>query len=233
MAVPYTYAIDLSQSWTTSDVEPLAVTNPPDLIPIKQPLLWYNAHEDLVHMWAGLPFAPETYSPGSYVFTPNEMGNVSWTSASTPASSNGTLEGLWASAWSASSSAVYSVGGHTTFDNSNLPVTGMLTNDFNTSVWTNTTSAGAYDDRFSLNAQMLHVPNFGDDGLLVALGGTRTAVQSIDAAYQTLVGMSSINVYDVSSQQWYTQGATGTVPPAVTSFGAVGVESQDGGSFEM
>ena len=229
--VAYTYSIDLSSSWTTSDVEPAAFSNPSDMVSIKQPMMWYNKNEDLVHIWGGLPY-DITYWPGSYIFTPAEDGGVSWSNISVPATSGSTLEGLWGSAWAASPSALYSVNGLVTL-NDYFPVSGLVTNDFDTDVWTNTTIVSGEESHFSVHAQMQYVPNFGENGVLVAFGGDFSIVQLFSALDGSSAPMSLINIYDIGNEKWYAQETTGDAPPSVNTFCSVGVQSDNGASFEM
>lgn len=195
-------------------------------------MMWYNENEDLVHIWAGLPW-DDASLPGSYVFTPAEDGGVSWSNVSIPAASGSTLTGLWGSAWAASHSALYSVDGLKQGNNSDVPVSGLVTNDFNTAIWTNTTIDSGDDSDFSVHAQMQYVPNFGKSGVLVAFGGSYSMVQLFSALDGSSAPMSLINIYDISNEKWYAQETTGDAPPSVNTFCSVGVQSDNGASFEM
>lgn len=231
--VAYTYSIDLSESWTTTDVQPVTVSVPASVIDIKEPMLWYNQRENEVHMWAGLPFNEST-SPGSYSFSPTSSGAVVWAESSVPSTGSGDLDGLWSSAYATSPTAFYSIGGANVVQGDVYPVKGMVTNDFETDTWTNETSVDGFDNRFTFDSRIHYVPNFGDAGLLVALSGRLLPNQSSysDGDF-SLAGFLSVDVYDINSRTWYSQQTTGSVPPQVSDFCSVGLQSDGGGSYEM
>lgn len=45
--------------------------------------------------------------------------------------------------------------------------------------------------------------------------------------------MSVITMYDIASGTWYTQTATGDIPPPRSEFCAVGAAGNNGSSFEL
>ena len=229
----YTYSIDLSTSWTTSDVQPIAITDPLRFVDVKEPMLWYNPQENQVHKWAGLTFNASA-DPGSYSFVPTSGGGLSWTEAPVPSTGNGDLLGLWSSAYATSPTTLYSIGGADVVDGDAYPVTGMVTNDYETGLWTNETSADGFDSELTFDARIHYVPNFGDAGLLMALSGRHLPNQS---SYQdgdfALGGLLSVDIYDIDTKTWYSQQTSGDVPPQVSDFCSVGLQSDDGGSYEM
>ena len=234
LAVSYTYTINLQESWTTSDVEPQAFSTG-SLIPrIKEPMVWYNTQEKQVHMWGGLTFN-KSELPGSYSFSPSDSGGVVWQESLAPSSDqNGRLQGLWGSAYTTSPAALFSMGGVDTVDFVITPVNSMVTNEFATDTWTNDTSTAGFGSVLNFDSKVEYVPNFGNGGVLLALGGRVFQNQSSYTLEDyTLAGFSSVNVYDIDSRVWYSQQTTGSIPPEVSDFCTVGVESEDGGSYEM
>lgn len=228
------YVFDLSESWTTEDVAPSSFAIPSEVIDTKQPILWHAPQQDQIGMWAGLPFN-WTLWPGAYTIDHVETGGASWGDGQIPSDNNTglVLNGLWGSSWCSSTEKLYSLGGYITQNNQNLPVNGMVTHTYDTNTWANTTSATP-DTRFNVFAQMHFVPNFGDSGVLVLFGGERPPLdQNYTGSPSILADMSSIDVYDIEHEQWYTQQATGDIPGPTTRFGSVGVSAQKNDSFEM
>ena len=226
-----TYSIDLSRSWTTSAVDTNSISNPSNLIAIKQPMLWYDTIDQNVHMWAGLPWDTSEW-PGSYVFAPNTGGSVSWFPTTAPTSSGKILEGAWAD-YAYSNDALYSLGGSVQPNGSNCAVQGLVSNEFATNTWNNDTVPDTPDHQFFVHGKLEYVPNFGEAGVLVAFGGNAPSTQNLTTPLNDLADMSSIMVYDIKTQLWYTQKATGKIPPSVERFCAVGAKSHDNSSFEM
>ena len=235
-AVSYTYSIDLSISWTTSDVDPQAVSTASLITHVKEPILWYNPSENEVHMWGGLTFN-ESELPGSYSFTPSDSGGVVWAETPSPNSEQGTigaLRGLWGSAYTAAPTTLYSLGGVDTTDGIITPVTSAVTNEFDTNTWVNDTSTAGFGTRLNFDSRLEYVPNFGASGVLIALTGRVFQNQSsyTDGGF-TLAGFSSVDLYDIDSSTWYSQKTTGDIPPQVSDFCTVGADAEDRGSYEM
>lgn len=187
-------------------------------------------------MWGGLTFN-ESELPGSYSFSPSGSGGVVWQESPAPSSDQGTigtLRGLWSSAYTTSPAALFSIGGVDTVDGVITPVSSMVINEFETDTWTNDTSTAGFGSELNFDSRVEYVPNFGDGGVLLALGGRVFQNQSsYTRGDYTLAGFSSVNVYDIDSRVWYSQQTTGDIPPQVSDFCTVGVESEDGGSYEM
>lgn len=229
----YTYSIDLSKSWTTSDVVPLAIDISSLVTHVKNPILWYNPQENKAHMWGGLPFN-STQLPGFYTFTPSDSGGVIWIESASPDNDAGVLQGLWGTAYASSPTALYSIGGVNTVEGDRVPVQCMVTNTSENGIWTNQTNVNGFGSRLNFDSRMEYVPNFGDEGVLVALSGRLFQNQSSYTEGDiTLAGFSSVDIYDISKQKWYSQRPTRDVPVQVSDFCTVGLESDDGGSYEV
>lgn len=229
--VQYTYSIDLSKSWTTSDVQPEATDSSSVVTPIKGPMVWYNPAVNQVKMWGGLTFTG-SQSPGSYSFSPVESGGVVWDEAVVPSDNGSPLDALWGSAYATSPTTFYGIGGTDTKDGVVTPVTSMFTEDFESGIWTNNTNADGFASRLTFDSKLNYVPNFGNAGLLIALSGESFENQS-SYTLGDVVGFQSVDVYDVDSNSWYSQQTTGEIPLPVYDFCAIGLESEDQGSYEM
>ena len=210
---------------------PNSFTVPDFMIPIKQPMLWYDPNSDRLNIWGGLPF-DNTLWPGSYTTTLGKDGGLSWDTVSTPATSEQELNGLWGSAFTTTPNALYSVGGYITMNATNIPVTGMLQHDFKTNTWSNKTTSGA-DSRFNIFAQLHYIPNFGSSGVLALFGGERPPNQTYAGSPGVLADMSYVDIYDIESSTWYAQKTTGDIPGPSTRFSSAGTSAARNDSYEM
>jgi hypothetical protein len=101
----------------------------------------------------------------------------------------------------------------------------MATYNFSTGVWGNETT-----NEFRVLGQGLSAPSYGDDGVLLFLGGDEPTGQNYDLG-ASLISMSDITIYDIASNSWYKQTASGTKPQARIGYCAVSVSS--GNTTEM
>ncbi|KAF8535116.1 hypothetical protein BDD12DRAFT_894032 [Trichophaea hybrida] len=83
----------------------------------------------------------------------------------------------------------------------------MIEYDMVQNKWNNRT--GPNDLKGRAEGVLFYTP-YGDNGMLVAFGGVRFA--NTDNAVEEPSPMSTIDVYDMGSQKWYTQNATGDIP---------------------
>ena len=112
-------------------------------------------------------------------------------------------------------------------------IPGLLTYDIGANAWSN--SSLSLPAHGAINGGgMQYVPIFGSRGVLLALGGkTQSSNVAPDGPSQSL---NNVEVYDVASSTWYTQGTTGSTSDAVPSprsnFCIVGAQSNNG-TYEM
>ncbi|EPS39852.1 hypothetical protein H072_6347 [Dactylellina haptotyla CBS 200.50] len=93
------------------------------------------------------------------------------------------------------------------YEGNDVAISGLLIYDMVGNTWTNQTVP---DSQRRVEGVMLYVP-LSDDGLLVVFGGMR--VVDGDPNNATTIPMSEISVYNIASNTWYTQTATGEIPP--------------------
>ena len=87
---------------------------------------------------------------------------------------------------------------------------------------------------YSVESQVISMPDFGKAGLLAFLGGESPTNQTFQYEVGTdIVDMSNITIYDVENDAWYYQTATGSVPPPRSEFCVVGSASADNSTYEM
>jgi hypothetical protein len=220
----------LTQPWTVSTVNALLSLKPSAMTTLRRPYLWYDPVSNFIYERGGWGYTENSYSLWS--FQPDGHGGVVWNVAQ----DNSVAEQYTAtvfSAFTASNAKFYSLGGVIASEG-NIAVEGLLTYDFGTSRWSNSSSAGAAQSAHPVQAEAVFMPNFGEVGLLAFLGGDSPPNQTYQ--YEegaALVDMSNITIYDPHSETWYHQTATGSIPPPRSEFCAVGSAPTDNGTYEM
>jgi hypothetical protein len=108
----------------------------------------------------------------------------------------------------------------------------MVELDFESSQWSNITTAGQYSSSgMSTDGAAQFVPSFGKAGILILLGGN-APLSSFDTG-KTLRPMSNITIYDPFSKLWYSQTASGDVPASRSDICIVGAQSTNSSTYEM
>lgn len=233
-----TLSIPLSQRWTNSTVV-LKTIIKEDSTTVKELALWPDNSGDRLYRWGGRDYFGLTGGAENvrlWVFTPDQEGGGEW-AIQPPANPNvfssirrahlgssATCEGMGfylAGLGDPSSDVRYSRG--------NIPVSGLLTFDMASKVWSNESSASfAYPYGMSFGGQavcaMAH-----DTKLVFFLGGR--ALRGRESHPQWLT-FSNITFYDPEAKVWYWQRATGDTPHVRHSFCAAGIRGRDG-TFEM
>lgn len=231
--VASTLVVDLSTSWSTSNVRAISNTKPTDMPNVRRPCLWYNPVNGLMYEWGGWSEG----SPGSgTMWTFEEANGSQWEPTPAPSTST-SLSALFGSSWISSPSSFYSIGGAIPGGYASIPtiaIGGIVSFNFSSNTWTNGSSDGLPDSSFSVMAESVFVPNFGPSGLLITLGGDSPPNDTYH--YEkgaALTDMSNVTVYDIASEKWYHQTATGAVPPGRSEFCMIGAMQSDNTTYEM
>jgi hypothetical protein len=237
-----TFSIDLSQSWTIETISARNINKPQAMTAARRPPLWYNPQSNLVMERGGWAYVADA-SLFLWSFTPDGEGGAAWSLDQSSAAAQ-QLSPTFGSAFTASATNFYGLSGAVpgVLNTSSDPLNpygfaaseGLVTYDFASSGWENTSSLGGSQAGYFVQSQALFMPNFGKAGLLAILGGDSPLNQSYE--YEegaSLVDMSNITIYDVDSDTWYYQIATGSVPPPRSEFCVAGLAPTDNSSYEM
>ena len=241
-----TLAIGLSTSWTSTSVTILDSARDSQMRTSRKPLLWYNTEAKEVRRWSGWTYGgnPNDREESVWTFSPDGQGNAEWTQNLPPTISGSSLVNSFGASTAHTPAAFYSLGGTLvppmsaigdTDNTPNIPIPGLLFSNFlDNDVWTNASSVGIGQSGFSVLGEASFAPNFGQDGLIVFLGGDSPS----DGTYQyqegtALLDMATIPLYDVHSRAWFHQVASGDVPPGRSGLCVVGAPTADNSSFEM
>jgi hypothetical protein len=135
--------------------------------------------------------------------------------------------------------AYYSLGGIVCGAGASYAIEGLVEYDFGETQWSNSSSTQYGGTNFgggtgfAILGQGLYVPIFGQQGILVFVGGDAPTKQTQNVEGEALVSMTQITIYDIRSRIFYLQNAGGTVPSSRTSFCAVGAGSAENSTWEM
>ena len=105
------------------------------------------------------------------------------------------------------------------------PLPGLIAYNQSSNTWSNMSSAGfsVYGTSIFGNAEF--VPNFGPSGVLIFFGGQDSGPILWNDEAQNFLHFSNISIYDIASETWYWQTATGSVPPDSIMSCTTGVQS--------
>ena len=234
-----TFSIDLSQSWTIGTMNARNISKPLAMAPVRRPPLWYDPSSDLVMEIGGWAYAVDA-SLFLWSFTPDGKGGADWALDESSAAAQ-QISATFGAAFIATANSFHSLGGaipgvlNTTYDPYGFMASeGLISYDFASSVWKNTSSLSASQAGYSVQGQAMAMQDFGKRGVLAFLGGDSPPNQTyLYEAGAALMDMSNITIYDVDSDTWYHQIATGDIPPPRSEFCAVGSAPTDNSSYEV
>ena len=112
-----------------------------------------------------------------------------------------------------------------------IALSGLLTYDMKTFTWANESSdqLGYVPYRGTATC----VSNYGSEGVLVFLGGSRAdGASSLNLDDFNLITLSSIWLYDPATKNWLYQATTGDIPSGRRNHCSVGIPGPNG-TFEM
>ncbi|ETI24326.1 hypothetical protein G647_03695 [Cladophialophora carrionii CBS 160.54] len=233
-----TVAVDLTQSWTNQTVTVESSSEADGMIDLGAPQLFYDKPQNKVSRYGGWPLNQTDFPSILWSFDAGRT-DVIWENDTSPSISGLSQDspGPYASATVYTDTTFYSFGGNifppTGSDNMTV-LSGLVTKDLVGQFWTNTTAELPEQSKYRTQARMVHAPNFGAQGFLVMVGGESPPTEA--SGYRSgmyMVDMATITLYDIETGTWYTQTATGDIPPPRSEFCAVGAVSSDGTSFEV
>ncbi|KAK8165499.1 hypothetical protein BKA80DRAFT_342611 [Phyllosticta citrichinensis] len=236
-----TISIDLSSDWTNSSVEIKAVAKG-DAPILTWPGLWPHGN-DSFFLWGGgvseVAVNMSTPEKALWKFTVDSTGNGTWAKVDPgdPRVFN-QLTRPTNGVWGASSTTGYYIGGWSSSvtdpdvdSTAQVPLTGMVTYNWETQTWNNVSSI-PYTSPYgtALGGRMVYVPTFGGEGLLMPMGGLTSSLISWSDD-SGLLQMNNLTVYDTATGRWYAQQTTGEAPGKRDQFCVVGAQGAD--SYEI
>ena len=209
----------------------------------RRPLLWYNTADHNVYEWSGWIYDGDTNDTEDeiWAFSPDDQENIKWNPNPAPATNDNHLTSSFGSSTVFTQTEFYSLGGTLIpprIDSidylPDVAIQRFLSFNFSGNLWTNESSANFSQSGFSVLGEAAFIPNFGQEGLLVFLGGDSPPTNTYQ--YQgagALLNMTTIPLYDIHTNVWFHQTVTGDIPPGRTGLCMVGAPAADNSSFEM
>jgi hypothetical protein len=201
-------------------------------------MLFYDKPRNKVSRFGGWPYEESDFPSLLWSFTAG-TNTVDWQNETAPSADglSANSPGPFASANAYTDTTYYNFGGNVVPAGllpSMTVLSGLVTRDLTAQAWSNSTADLPKQSDFRTQARMVHAPNFGDEGYLVMVGGESPPTEV--SQYETgsfMTDMATISLYDIASGTWYTQTATGDIPPPRSEFCAVGAASSGGDHFDV
>ena len=234
LAVNYTLTLDLSLSWARNP-EITTIAKSSDGVPILYDgSLWTDDRSGTIYSFGGLVPINLT-DPGTNLYARDSGG---WRTVP---------QGQGEAAPSPSS--IRPAGASSTFGNGvgymlggfiirgeygqQWPLPGLLSYNMTSNSWLNISSAPISPFGTSLLSRLEFIPNFGSEGVMIAMGGQYSDKQSKPWSSSGDHGggnfsFSNITIFDIASKNWYWQTATGDIPSPRSLFCSTGAESNEG-----
>lgn len=244
-----TWAIDLTQSWSTTSVSATVFNKSDEILPMRRPDLFYNPVSQNVYTLGGEPYTINGSSfngsvkPQFWSFSTENQPTVKWENAypTLPEDSYQIAADPAMALTATSESEHFSLGGYTYYNESDgsqakFVQDGLLSFDFANKTFRNDTSV--YSQLKSLNPMSgdgQYVPYWGESGLILFFGGQwPNDIEDVDPQ---AIGLDQVYVYDIYSDTFTIQAATLTSnsgPTARLSFCSVGAGMNTANpSYEM
>ncbi|KAH6853180.1 hypothetical protein B0I37DRAFT_440375 [Chaetomium sp. MPI-CAGE-AT-0009] len=232
-----TISIDLSESWTTSDVLMRQIRKP--WTAKRNQAVWTDHEGGHYYLWGGEWLSNEMDAGNTlWKFTPDGTGGGSW---ATEAPQNSPLfdqlDMTQLSAFASTNTTGFVIGGLASawtdpgrVPSHNQAVPGMLAFNMKTRVWEDgTTGFSPFDTLVGASAHW--VPNIGPNGLIMVLGGVAPLpIQDTTFVDAPAFDFRNLTFFDPETKQAYWQLATGDIPSSPRSkFCVTGFPNSDGG----
>jgi hypothetical protein len=107
------------------------------------------------------------------------------------------------------------------------PLSGIIAFNMTTSTFTNSSADGYSPDGAAELGVLHYVPDFGPDGVFVAMGGDVSGLGSHTPGHN-LKSFGDLTVFDPSSGTFYNQIATGNLPEPRVQLCTAGIASSNG-----
>lgn len=237
--------MDLSESWTTSDVQGTTYRRNIDFAGARRPQLYYDPIHDIVYNQGGQLYGilltpPELFSytpPQIWGFTPDAVadGTVTWSEKYSELIStnfdyiSNVEHGLYAT----TDKKHYSLGGSIGFlsndsdvgSRGELAMNQFLIYDFESETFENRTHPSHY-----IQGEAQYVPTFGEEGVLIFFAGKTPEDRNV--ADDNIADTGVILVYDIHNDKFYNQSATNS-PVGRYNLCSVGASNAQNSSYEM
>ncbi|KAK3996607.1 hypothetical protein QBC44DRAFT_231332 [Cladorrhinum sp. PSN332] len=250
-----TLSIDMSHSWSSSNVSIRTIPKPPQMQDRSVPSIWTDAARGEYYLWGGASQAGSKSKLGvekdkTYKFTTDGSGGGSWSLDDSVPSDKQTPRLLRTqhAAYASTPRSAFAIGGIATsfgdvsMANNGNPgiqrqaVPGMIEFDFDSRQFTNLTDAPIAGSSI-IGAQAEYIPNFGEsNGLVIVLGGWQARLDDGGVYNINLptFDFHNLTFFDPATKQKYWQATSGDVPPSPRmQFCSAGRVTADGKGYDL
>ncbi|QIX01373.1 hypothetical protein AMS68_006890 [Peltaster fructicola] len=224
-----TYSIDLTSSWSTSDVTITPIEKTTSLS-FSSGTLWLNASGDSFYQFDGgvsLTQGPYNVAPPSQLWSYALNSQSSrWTNATTPDVVK--LKRIQSGTYASGGGLGFALGGWQSYDTDQSVglgdhyVGGMVVFNSTSQTFTNVSSFGDYT--YSSSGAGHFVSSYGPAGIFMPFGGASMTGSVLPLDY--------ITMYEPTTQTWKRQRTTGDIPAPVQNACVAGA-SGDNGTYEI
>ncbi|CAI0646013.1 unnamed protein product [Colletotrichum noveboracense] len=209
-SVNSTLSIDLSTSWSSSNVTIRIIDKP--TTGMDGQAVWKNEGMNAFYIWGGhLPYGGKIDGPKSWKFEADGKGGGEWLTES-PANPSffGELKRCEEGAYVSTGDTAFWFGGIASgWTNSNpasQPVPGVISCNMTTKVWSNDTTPNfsafsAYGTIVGGGA--VYIPTFGSNGLIVVMGGVTFTLDPSQKTPNGWMDFSNLTFYDPITKDWH------------------------------
>ena len=239
-----TYSLPVSQSWDPSSVlltridkGVAPVFNRPNLWPTRDNQTFFSFNGELTQIVDYNITGDPPSSAQLWEFVPDRRGSGQWQLLRVaPESVTQSVAGAVAAA----KGSAYILGGYQSWrtslemydDVTNLaPADGLLVYNMDTGDWVNQTMKPFAPTGWSYEGQLQHLRGFGDDNLLLAMGGM-TALALPTISNEQAVPYDTVSIYNIATDEWRNQSTTGDIPEG-RAYGGCYVGVAGDGTYEV
>ena len=229
-------AIDLSTDWVNSSVTLESISKPAGVPDLAQGGLWVDENAGLLYTgFAGRQstFGDDAFQPGGlWSFKPDGNGDGTWTNLNSTDQGFLTAVRPYGALIASGGGVGYMLGGLVMNSSSGQSwnSSGLVTFNFTTGQLTNASVNDGLTNGIDEMGGLIFVPNFGDEGVLIRLGGDQ--IGKITPGADDLLNLTTVSIYDVASGNWYDQTTSGNIPESRKEFCSAGIASAND-TFEI
>ncbi|KAK7910925.1 kelch repeat protein [Apiospora marii] len=224
-----TLSIPISSSWTNETVALRSI--PKSAPPQNAPITWVDTSTSSFYGWGGFKFQGPPADNLIWKFKADGKGGGAWgqiAPANIVAFNNATRP--FFADFATHGGVGYALGGMVSYESEatargRTAISGLVSFDMESLTWKNASSSGHGTYGTNWNGRMEPVP-FGQNGLLMILGGGESSVTDINTA--SLVSWDVVSFVDLHTGKWYSQATTGSRPKARQNFCSVGLQGPNG-----
>ncbi|KAK3994750.1 hypothetical protein QBC44DRAFT_367269 [Cladorrhinum sp. PSN332] len=230
--VVYQYAdtiasIDLRKDFTNDSVALRSTTKPAETPSLKNGGIWVDHNNSILYTgFAGTEssFGDDIkYPQGLWSFTPDGTGGGFWENLNKTADPSFVdLPRPYMGQVASGNGLGFFLGGFVGNESGKYTALSSLTTyNLASHELTNLTVTGVSNRGLEQMGGMIYIPNFGNQGILVNMGGDQDGRVEAD----DLISFRRIQVYDPENQRWFEQKATGEIPQPRKEFCITGAAS--------